>query len=136
MSTNENILATVLKRVDDNKGSLDVDWPGIAFDTTSRDEWIAPRVSFVTAGRVRSGHEDRVVDVVVNCFVKRSQDAYRHFEIADTVAGWFHQADLELLYGGQGLRFEEAQIRPVPQSAPTEEGLLQVAVSIQGRLVN
>lgn len=136
MSTNEDILATVLKQVDDNKGSLDVDWPGAAFDTASVSEWIAPRVSFVSAARVRSGHEDLVVDVVVNCLAKRSTNLYRHFEIADLVAAWFHQADLVLLSGGDGLRFEEAQIRAVPLPAPVEEGLRQVAVSVQGRLVN
>ena len=33
--TREEILATILKKIDDNKGTLAVDWPGGAFDTAS-----------------------------------------------------------------------------------------------------
>ena len=134
--TREEILATILKKIDDNKGTLAVDWPGGAFDTASVDEWIAPDVSAVVPARVRENEQELTVLLIVNCFAKRSTNLYRHVEIADTVAGWFHQTNLDILdAGGETIRFQEAEIRIVPQTVPSDEALRQVAVSVTGKLI-
>lgn len=131
----EDILASVMKYIDYNKGAFAVRWPGGAFDTNSVEEWLEPHVTGITAARSRLGEDDLTVVVDVNCFAKRSTNLYRHFEMAGTVAGWFHCLDLPLLDGAQILRFREPNLRTVPIPVPNEDGLRQVAVSVIGRII-